>query len=297
MDAVSTVETGPATGEEGTPSRRRLFRARDELKGTAYELFILLVSLLSFANTVIVLLPMDWQIRQVAFVADLMISPVLVVDFLFRFATARSRSHYVLRQFGWADLLSASPLLGFLRVFRIVRTVRLMRMRGRDQLYLDVSRDRARSTFLLTLFLVLAVVEFAGMAIYVVESPLSAANIKTPSDAIWWGFVTITTVGYGDRYPVSNEGRVIGTLLLFAGIALFSVLTGFIANAFLAPRAGGRLHRPRPGSLEADLEELHRMLIEQEQRAASIRVKLEEIERRRDTRMLSTAAPGTDDDH
>lgn len=296
MAPMNADEAGSVNGDEGPAARRRLFRVRAELKGTTYELFILLVSLLSVLNTLIVLLPFDWQIRQVAFVADLMIAPIFIVDFLFRLATAQSRTRYVVRQFGWADLLSAFPLFGVLRVFRIVRTVRLMRLVGRDQLFLDVSRDRARSTFLLTLFLVLAVVEFAGMAIYVVESPIASGNIKTPSDAIWWGFVTITTVGYGDRYPVSNAGRIIGTLLLFAGIALFSVLTGFIANEFLAPRAGARLHRTRPGSLEADLEELHGLLIEQEKRASVIRRKLEDIERRSDRRVLRSADPRSDED-
>ena len=70
-----------------------------------------------------------------------------------------------------------------------------------------------------------------------VESANPDRSIKNASDAIWWGFVTVTTVGYGDRLPVTDAGRVIGTILLFAGIALFSVLAGIIANAFLAPRS------------------------------------------------------------
>ena len=84
-----------------------------------------------------------------------------------------------------------------------------------------------------------------------IEHDAPGANITTAGDAIWWGLVTITTVGYGDQYPVTQSGRVIGTFLLFAGIALFSVLTGFIANAFLAPPAKPRLQsrtEPRPRS-------------------------------------------------
>ena len=74
------------------------------------------------------------------------------------------------------------------------------------------------------------------MLILDAESGIAGANIKTPSDALWWGYVTITTVGYGDRYPVTLPGRIIGIFLLTAGVALFSVFTGFIANAFLTPR-------------------------------------------------------------
>ena len=146
---------------------------------------------------------------------------------------------------------------------------------------IDVDRGRAQATFLVTVFLVLIVVEFAGMAIFLVESANPDSNIKNASDAIWWGFVTVTTVGYGDRYPVTDAGRVIGTILLFAGIALFSVLTGFIANGFLSPRAPDRrLIRAPKDPLEADVEELRWMLVEQEERAAAIRRKLDDIERR-----------------
>jgi voltage-gated potassium channel len=166
-------------------------------------------------------------------------------------------------------------------VFRVFRVVRLLRAYGAQNVAGELDRTRALATFLLTLFLVVLVVEFAGMAIYVVEGHDPAGNIKNASDAVWWGFVTITTVGYGDRYPVSGIGRIIGTILLFAGIALFSVFTGFIANAFLAPRAPGkRLIKPPQDSLEADVDDLRWMLVEQEQRAAAIRRKLDDIERK-----------------
>lgn len=252
-----------------------------ELKGISYELFILLLSVLSIANTAIVLLPFSPTIAQVALLVDGLLAPVFLLDFLYRLRTSPSRRRYFLRQFGWADLLSAVPVLGLLRLFRVVRVVRLLRAYGAPSVAADLDRTRALATFLLTLFLVVVVVEFSGIAIYVVESNVEGSNIKDASDAVWWGFVTITTVGYGDRYPVTGPGRLIGTVLLFSGIALFSVLTGFIANAFLAPRAPGkRLLKPPKDGLEADVDELRWMLVEQEQRAAAIRMKLDEIERK-----------------
>ena len=255
--------------------------AGTELKGVGYELFVLLVSLLSIANTAIVLIPFSPNIQQVALLVDVLIAPVFLVDFVYRLVSAPSRRRYVVRQYGWADLLSILPTLGLLRIFRVVRVVRLLRAYGAQNLAGELDRTRALATFLLTLFLVVLVVEFAGMAIYVVEGHDPEGNIKNASDAVWWGFVTITTVGYGDRYPVTGIGRIIGTFLLFAGIALFSVFTGFIANAFLAPRAPSkRLIRAPRASLEEDVDELRWMLVEQEQQAAAIRRKLDDIERK-----------------
>jgi len=59
------------------------------------------------------------------------------------------------------------------------------------------------------------------------------SNIKSAEDAIWWTIVTVTTVGYGDKYPVTTEGRVIGILVMVAGVGLFGTYTGFIASLFV----------------------------------------------------------------
>jgi len=202
------------------------------------------------------------------------------VDFLYRFLTSSNRRRYMRHGYGWADLLAIPPLLSVFRVFRIVATLRRLRRRGGSAVLAELDRNRATTTFFATLFLVIAVVQFAGMAEYAIEHNLPGGNIKSPSDALWWGFVTIATVGYGDRYPTSDPGRVVGTALLFAGVALFSVLTGFIANAFLAPRARRRHGELPEGSIEADLNAIRALLDEQEAQTAALRGKVDELERK-----------------
>jgi voltage-gated potassium channel len=86
------------------------------------------------------------------------------------------------------------------------------------------------------LLLVVVVLEFSSIGVLAAERDAEAANIRSASDALWWGYVTITTVGYGDRFPVTNYGRVVGVFLLTIGVGLFATFTGFIANFFLAPR-------------------------------------------------------------
>jgi len=256
---------------------------RQELKSAGYEAFMILVSLLSILNTMLLV---TWSVfgiqgaaaQQVLLVMDLMLFPLFLFDFLYRFLTASSRHVYMVRRWGWADLVAAVPGLGVFRIFRVVRVVRLLRAEGRDDFIAELVTQRATATFLFTIFLVLVVVELAGTTIFWVESRDPTANIKTASDAIWWGLVTITTVGYGDRYPVTGGGRVIGVLLLFAGIGLFSVLTGFIANAFLTPRRRPLMRRQSDDPRFA-IEAVRELLAEQEQRNEEIRRRLDELER------------------
>lgn len=253
---------------------------RADLKGTGYELFMLLLSLLAITNAVIVILTgPDSVARQVAFTMEVAITPFFLADFLYRLKTTPSKRRYMVRRWGWADMLAIVP---FLRVFRLARVyvvVREARLVGRERLAEDIFVSRASTTFLITIFLVIGVVEFAGMAEYYVEQGVPNANIVTAGDSIWWGLVTITTVGYGDQYPVGHGGRLVGAILLFAGIGLFSVLTGFIANVFLAPDQPRRRARLAAGSPAAELAALQDMLRDRERQDAAIRAKLHDLER------------------
>ncbi len=275
--------TTDAEAMTGAAADKQVTGAR-ELKGIGYELFVLLVSILSVANTIIVIVPLPEQVQQVALLVDLMILPVFAFDFAYRLRTTRPRREYLVRRYGWADFLAIIPTLGVFRLFRAVRVVHLLRTYGVRKMASELDRGRAATTFFLTLFLVIVVVEFAGMGVYLAEYAAPDGNIRSAGDAVWWGFVTITTVGYGDQYPTTVMGRLVGVLLLFAGVALFSVFTGFIANVFLAPREPiieKRLESAqRPDSLTSDVRELRRLLDEQDERTTAIRTRLDAIERR-----------------
>ncbi len=242
---------------------------------------MLLVSLLSIGNSIFLVIAVLSRLGggaafQVVLLMESVLTPVFLVDFLYRLARAPSRRRYFVRGYGWADLLSAVPFLGLFRLVRIGHVVRTIREAGRERVFAELADSRAAATFGVTMFLVFVVLEVAGATIYAVEQADPAANIKSANDALWWGLVTITTVGYGDRYPVSDGGRVIGTFLLFAGIALFSVLTGFIANAFIAPR---RPRRTVQTSSQDAIDALRGLLDEQQERNDAIRAQLDELER------------------
>ena len=84
------------------------------------------------------------------------------------------------------------------------------------------------------------VIEFGSMTILAVEEPAPDSNIKTASDALWYLVVTISTIGYGDQYPVTNLGRLVGVVVIITGVALFSTLTGYLAHYFYTAGEGER---------------------------------------------------------
>src|SRR6185503_3042548 len=79
------------------------------------------------------------------------------------------------------------------------------------------------------------------------EQNAPRANITTGGDALWWAFVSITTVGYGDKFPITPGGRLSAFFVLAAGVGLFGVLSGYLANFFLTPSSADE-SEPETGS-------------------------------------------------
>ncbi|MFB3926123.1 MAG: potassium channel family protein, partial [Syntrophales bacterium] len=87
--------------------------------------------------------------------------------------------------------------------------------------------------FFLIAPLTLSVILISSVAVYLFEHDTTDSSIKTVWDGIWWAFVTICTVGYGDKFPVSNGGKIIGILLMISGIGLLSMLTATVASVLV----------------------------------------------------------------
>ena len=232
-----------------------------ELKRGSYECFILAVSILSIINLVLVIVVPLPETREIIEVSDVVLSGILLLDFGFRLLSAPSWRDYLIRQYGWLDLVGSLPFPGLrlARFLRIVRVIRLLRDAGLRRLRRVILRDRAGSTLLGVLFLTLVLVEVASTLILAIEVRAEHANIHTPSDALWWTYVTIATVGYGDRYPVTNPGRAVGVVTMTVGVALFSAITAFLAHTFIRSQTddgdgGGADH----ADLRAELEEIIR---------------------------------------
>ena len=210
---------------------------RGELKHTGYEIFIGILSILSIVNLVLLYAVQDASLDTVLFFMNALLSGIFLVDFTYRLSTAESKTRYFFRNFGWADLLASVPVqqVKILRVFRLVRVFRLLRAYGAANIARGLLKDRAGSALLTLLLMGILVLEFGSLEILHVEQNAPGANIASASDALWYTIVTISTVGYGDKYPVTNEGRLVGSLIIVVGVGIFGTFTGYLANLFLAP--------------------------------------------------------------
>lgn len=255
-----------------------------ELKPIGYELFIGALSILSILNLLLLLFVQDEILANVIYIMQGFMMPIFLADFSYRFFTTSSKSTYFFRGFGWADLLSSLPFPQFkiLRVFRLWRVYRLIAEFGARNLVNEFVTHRAENALFTVVFLVMCVLEFGALAVLKAESTSPNANITSASDAIWWAYVTITTVGYGDKYPTTNWGRIVGVLVMTAGVGLFGTLAGFLSSKLLTPPAP----KEAPAAASADannpkaqIAELKRMLEAQEQATVDLRTKLDEIDK------------------
>jgi voltage-gated potassium channel len=239
----------------------------NELKNAGYEIFVGILSILSIVNIGLLYAIDDANLDAVLTAMNVLISVIFLGDFTYRLLSADSKSAYVFRQFGWADLLASLPFAQakILRVFRIVRVFRLMRAYGAKRIVRSLVEDRAGSALVSLLLMGILVLELGSLEMLNLEQDAPGANITTGSDAIWYVIVTISTVGYGDRFPVTNGGRIFGAVIIIIGVGIFGTFTGYLANLFLAPKKPPPEHAaPTPDDLRAKVNQLSALVAQQQ---------------------------------
>jgi voltage-gated potassium channel len=159
---------------------------------------------------------------------------IFLIDFFYRFFYSKNKLSFL--KWGWIDFISSIPALPFVRFGRLFRLIRLFRIlrafRSIKVLTQHVFRNRIQGTMSAVAIITFLVVIFSSISILIVEKD-PASNIKSAEDAIWWSMVTVTTVGYGDKFPVTTEGRFIGVVLMLVGVGLFGTFTAFVSSWFV----------------------------------------------------------------
>lgn len=256
---------------------------RREQLDFGYELFIAAVSILSVFNMVLAYIPgVDPDAINVVYIINAVLTLLFIYDFGLRLATAPSRSFYFIRDYGWADLLAVIPALRIFRLFRIYKAYRIIHKYGARYIVTFLSRNRAASALYILVLMVILIIESGGFLVLQAERAATSANIVTAFDAIWWAYVTITTVGYGDRFPVTLGGRMVGILVMTTGVAVFATFAGLISSKLLAPpeKEVESPEQPTVGEDQAAryLAELKYLISEREKIETEITSRVEKLE-------------------
>ena len=205
-----------------------------------YIVFVIIITILTVLNSVlIVVLGRYPELRNALATINACLSVFLLADAFWRLRKLPQRVRYLFQGEGWLVFVGSLPVpfFGIARLIYYGRMTRRLRHDEFREARNVIVTKRAQSTLLLVLIFAIVVYEAAILLIISVEARYPGANITTANDALWWGYVTVATVGYGDYFPVSTPGRIIGAALMTVGVALFTSITSFMADWFRRPRS------------------------------------------------------------
>ena len=250
--ATTAASAAPAPAPEEEPKR-----------SNAYNIFMLVLTLMSLAIMVLLILPVLTPAERDLMTAyDNMICVVFLIDFGLNLRRSKPKRDYFISRRGWLDLIGSIPTFGFsqysslLRLARLSRLARIMRLLGgknKKAIIEDVMTNRGQYALFITVLAAFLVLTFGSLLVLQFESQNPAANIQTGGDALWWAIVTITTVGYGDKFPITTGGRLTATAIMFAGVGIIGALASILAS-ILVPQPDTPDETPAEAQLTTTLE-------------------------------------------
>ncbi len=204
---------------------------------------LIILSVISFSLGTLPDLSPD--LMQTLRVFEYVVVAIFTAEYLYRLATAEHKLKFIFSFYGMVDLLAIAPFyltmavdLRSLRVIRLLRFLRLLKMARYNSAINRLYRAfyEAKQELLISLGILLVAIYFSAIGIYYFEHDAQPEVFRSIFDALWWALITVTTVGYGDIYPVTVGGRLFTFIVLFCSMGLVAVPTGIFASALLAVR-------------------------------------------------------------
>jgi len=199
---------------------------------------LILISIITFSiETIPNLKP---QTRTILESIELVCVIVFTIEYLLRIFVADRKPKFIFSFFGIIDLLAILPFylsfgvdlrslraLRFLRLFRVLKLVRYNRAMN----HFTRAIKSAKEEIFLFIFITLILIYFAAVGIYYFENQAQPEHFSSIFDSLWWAIITLTTVGYGDVYPITVGGKIFTFLILMIGLGIVAIPTGIISSA------------------------------------------------------------------
>jgi voltage-gated potassium channel len=206
-----------------------------------FAFFIQALILLSLVTFSVETLPnLKPETRYLLRIIEIFCVVIFTVEYILRIYVADSKPRFIFSFFGLIDLLAILPFylsfgvdlrslraLRFLRLFRVLKLVRYNKAMN----HFVRAMSSAKEQIFLFIFITMILIYFAAVGIYYFENEAQPEHFSSIFDSLWWAIITLTTVGYGDVYPITVGGKVFTFIILMIGLGIVAVPTGIISSA------------------------------------------------------------------
>ena len=215
-------------------------------KGRYFDYFIQILILLSLVSFSLDTLPnLSYNTRVFLDYFEVISIVIFTIEFLLRIYVSKKPLSYIFSFYGIIDILAILPFylnrvldLRFLRAFRIFRIFRALKLLrynkalNRFRIAFKIVKEEVTLFFIVTLVLIF----ITSAGIYFFENEAQPEVFKSVFHSAWWSIVTLTTVGYGDVYPITIGGKIFTFFVLMIGVGLVTVPAGLVATALSKAR-------------------------------------------------------------
>jgi voltage-gated potassium channel len=183
---------------------------------------------------------LDESTTTFLYYSEIIVVSIFTVEYLYRLYLAENKTKFIFSFYGLIDLLAILPFyvataidLRTLRLMRLLRLARLLKLARYTQALLRFSKALFLVKEELIIFSIasLVLLYLSAVGIYHFENSAQPAVFRSIFDCLWWAVATLTTVGYGDIYPITIGGRIFTFVILMIGLGLIAVPTGIVASA------------------------------------------------------------------
>jgi len=210
---------------------------RDNIKDDTKPMSLLSLILSFMALFVIsglLFFPLHPETRQVLIGLDFIICSIFLLQLGVDLIRSTDRVQFMKRH--WIDFVASIPMIEPLRYARLFSILRVILVIRSSRSVIKQLLKNKHETTLASILLLMVILLTAGSSMMLfIEGHSPDANIHDGGDAMWWALVTISTVGYGDHYPVTNAGRILAAGLIICGVGLFGMISGLVTSMITSP--------------------------------------------------------------
>jgi voltage-gated potassium channel len=220
---------------------KSIVEINDNLLSRTFSLFVQALILISIVTFSMETIPdLEPQTRSILHVVETFCVIIFTIEYLLRIYVANQKLKFIFSFFGIIDFLAILPFyLAFgvdLRSLRALRFLRLFRVFKLVRYNLAMNQftraiKSAKEQIFLFIFITLILIYFAAVGIYYFENEAQPEHFSSIFDSLWWAIITLTTVGYGDVYPITIGGKMFTFFILMIGLGIVAIPTGIISSA------------------------------------------------------------------